>query len=379
MIVGLAGAVAQSDFAAQPFLIGAWIDHSSFTARQASLLAFCEASSVTLTMFGVSPRMRSVSLSRLAFVASLLLIAAQVLSTTTRQYVLLAACRCAAGVALGLLSAAANTAAARTESPERAFAISTGVMVLLFSGLSILLPISGRDLGSGGMFGALAIMSAMCVPAWKLLPSGRTASTTAAISPPRHHIPIGAATSVIATMLLFSSGAAAIVAFSERIGHSIGMSPNEIGATSAIAYLLSLIGPIGVAGLGTRVGRTVPLLVGLIGTAASCVAVAEAWNSVSYGVSLVFYNAIWWFAYSYILGMASTIDRDGMLVSIAGGTYLVGFSCGTGLAGVVATALNYSAIGWTAALTCVSGVCVIWQTARKADLAARATREVVVS
>jgi len=379
MIVGLAGAVAQSDFAAQPFLIGAWIDHSSFTARQASLLAFCETLSLALTMFGVSPRMRSVSLSRLAVLASLLLIAAQVLSATIRQYVLLAACRCAAGFALGLFSAAANTAAARTTSPERAFAVSTGVMVLLFSGLSILLPVAGRDLGPKGMLCALAIMSAVCVPAWILLPRGRARSPIAASTAPRHHIPVGAATSVIATMLLFSTGAAAIFAFSERIGHSIGMSPNEIGTTSAIAYLLSLIGPIGVAGLGTRMGRTAPLLVGLIGTAASCVAVGEAWNSVSYGVAIAFNDAIWWFAYSYIMGMASTIDSEGTLVSIAGGTYLVGFSCGTALAGLVATATSYSAIGWAAAVTCASGVCVIWQTARKADLAARAAREVVVS
>jgi predicted MFS family arabinose efflux permease len=100
--------------------------------------------------------------------------------------------------------------------------------------------------------------------------------------------------------------------------------------------------------------------------------VGEARSLVSYGVALVFYNAIWWFAYSYIMGMASAIDSEGMLVSIAGGTYLVGFSCGTGLAGIVATALNYSAIGWAAALTCASAVCVIWQTARKMDLVARA-------
>jgi predicted MFS family arabinose efflux permease len=263
MIVGLAGAVAQSDFAAQPFLIGAWIDHSSFTARQASILAFCETLSLALTMFGVSPRMRAVSLTRLAVFASLLLIAAQVLSSTTRRYVLLAASRSAAGFALGLFSAAANTAAARTGSPERAFAVSTGVLVLLSSGISIILPIAGRDLGSKGMLCALAVMSSVCIPVWKLLPPGRAGSTIDGISVPRHHIPVGAATSVIATMLLFSSGAAAIFAFSERIGHSIGMSPNEIGTTSAIAYLLSLIGPIGVAGLGTRMGRTAPLLVGL--------------------------------------------------------------------------------------------------------------------
>jgi predicted MFS family arabinose efflux permease len=128
-----------------------------------------------------------------------------------------------------------------------------------------------------------------------------------------------------------------------------------------------LVGPISVTALGTRWGRTAPLMIGLVGTAISCVCIGEARNMAAYGIALVFNNAIWWFAYSYIMGLASLIDRRGLLVSVAGGTYIVGSASGTALAGLIATELSYRAIGLASGAVCLAGVVAVWRIARQAD------------
>lgn len=318
-------------------------------------------------MFGISAHMRTHNLSRLGVVGTGILCAAQVSSVSTQSFVLLAALRCAAGLGLGILGATANTAATRTVSPERAFGVSTGIMVLLFSALSLLLPWAGQQLGPKGMFLTLAVVSVICLPTWLVLPAAPPALLEIRGPKARVGPPLGMAVGVISTMLLFSAGAAATFAFSERIGHSIGMTAGEVGTANAVAYLLSIFGSLGVMWLGTRMGRTFPLLIGLFGTALSCAALGEARNPLSYAVALIFNTGIWWFAYSYIMGIASVSDKEGRLASVAGGTYLVGFAFGTAIAGKVATNAAYSTIGWVAFSSCAAAAFAILHTARTSD------------
>lgn len=350
------------------YLVGGLIDKYSFTPIQMGAWSMAETLAYAAAMFLVAPRAQAVSARTIGVVATIVVVAAQFLSAVTPLYALLLAGRVATGFGFGLLNSAVNLAAGRTAHPARAISAGIAFQTTLFAAVNIGLPMVGASYGVGGMFIALAGLSAILGLGTLLLPNsdGSSPGKTATIQPSG---PIGRdGWRVLSAMALFAFGSLAIWPFMERAAHAIDLSATRFGQYQSIATLLSAVGNLGLVAVVARLPRAWPLALALGSCGVACALLTTVSVPLAFAAALIVFNVSWFLTYPLLLGLAYSTDATGRLAVMTTGTWLLFQSLGSLGAGIIAQMFGgYGAIGPLGLGACLIAIATAWPLARRFD------------
>jgi predicted MFS family arabinose efflux permease len=365
--IGAATAAAHVGNNFTPYLVGGLIDRFGFSPVAMGAWSMVETLAYAFALFVLAPRVATLSPRRLAIASTVMVVLAQIASTASAGYWPLLALRVIAGGGYGLMNAALNLAAGRTDRPDRAISAGLAMQTLLFAAVNIGLPLVGAEHGYRGMFVALAALSLLLAPAMFLLPDSGAAAPSAGAQMRKVRLDPNAVR-VLAAMALFAFGSLAIWPFMERAARAVGLSSVQFGQYQSLATLLSAGSNMALVLLAARLRRSYATALALIVTGGACAVLTTIGSPVVFAVALVLYNAAWFVTYPMILGAAFAVDPLGQLSIRTTGTWLLAQSAGALGAGAIAQGFgSYGPIGPMGLVFCAGAVIVILPLVRRID------------
>ena len=356
-------------FNALPVAVGALIDGAGLDAGQAGWVASLELAGMALSALVLAPRVAALSLRSVAFGAAGVALSAHALSALAEGFGALALTRLMAGLAEGAIVAAGNALIATSRDPDRFAARVEIVGGLAAAALLVALPYVAAAHAQRGVFLAMAVVVVACLPLLAWVPRRALAPHHAGglrVAFGRRAFP------VLLAGFLLTSGESAIWAFLERIGVRAGVPPASIGLLLGASTLVGLMGAGLAAWLGTRIGRRLPLVLGIAAQALACWAVANAETTSPYVVATLAYALAFFFVQPYLVGTAAFIDPQGRVVAAYAGVVLIGGGVGPGLGGMLVEWLSYPALGWQLVVASAGAILAILPLAGALDREARA-------
>jgi hypothetical protein len=129
-----------------------------------------------------------------------------------------------------------------------------------------------------------------------------------------------------------------------------------------------MLGNLGLAAVGVRAPRAVPLAVAVLVCGLSCAALTTVTEGWLFALALVIFNASWFISYPLLMGIGYGVDRSGRLAVMSSGIWLLMMSLGSLATGITAQLLRgYQPIGPMGFIACVGAIMVIWPLARRID------------
>lgn len=347
--------LAHMGTSAMPFQIGALMDGSHRTASEAGLFGFFEVGALAAGMILISAAIDRVSPRRVGLLSCLLLSGAYAGLYFFHAFSLQLTLAALAGLGFGLAFAGTVAGAAAASDPDRLYAIGNGGALLIVVGVMTALPVARSQLGALGIFAALAVLPVLSAPFFIGLEPGRRRleleMRLAAWRTP------GAA-GLLFTWMMCSLGTTALYAFSERIGTTLHLPPEQIALVLSAGVFIGLIGTGAAAVLGGRVDRIRSLLLALCGNGLACLLLGFSSNLISFAAGVFAYWIFYMFVYSSLLGTAAVLDPSGRVGTLGGGLERLGYALGAGVGGLLAEHATYSSTGVLGFCACLLGPAV---------------------
>ncbi len=264
-----------------------------------------------------------------------LLIAADLLSTTSETAISLYAIRFVHGLAGGALIGVGLSVIARTANPERTIALMLFVQLSLGGvGVAMLTPLI-PSLGVGIVwlsmvgFSALALLLLSLLDAYAVHVAPERSIEASGGRAPRSFIALA-----LVSIFLYQSGQMGAFAYVIELGNHYRFATGFISVAIAVALWIGGPAALLVAWWSTRSGRLRPAFLGIVLTAAVIAAMAvplpAAYLLANIGLSISFSLSI-----PYLFGVASEMDNNGQTAAFAGFVSSLGLASGPAMAGMI--------------------------------------------
>jgi len=296
-----------------PLLIGGYVEGSHLSLAQASELVSIEVAAAIITLLGIASRMSTVSRRRVSRLGAVIGGISYLAGAGLSGFWLLVLCRAISGVGIGLIGAAVNASVARAYSPEKLYATAITMYGAFETVKLFVLPQLYGAFGYWTLFASISALFFVTAATSSGLndtvadsakPSGTVLGNWSWILAPR-----------VAAMLLgyflMWIAFSVIWAFAERKATSIGMSAGAIGSTLAGSNIVGLLGSVAANRLGTRAGRSAPIIAAALALATSFYLTGAGGRPVLFVSAIIAYGVAYFFILPYVLGLAVQLDREG--------------------------------------------------------------------
>ncbi|MHA6195241.1 MFS transporter [Pseudomonas wadenswilerensis] len=341
---------------ALPFLISAIIHDLQLNEAQAGLLMSAEFGFTMLASLLVAPFMGRAPRRTLAIVGTLLAVAANLVSAHVADLYTLAAVRCVAGIGAGLALACGNAAVSSAKQPDRVAGhmnvLSVLLMIVVMLGYAKVMALYGLSGLYYAMAGTMAVML-LAIPA---MAQRAPVMETLVVSP-------GGKGNVLLTlpaicmmlaMFVFQARDTMGWAFVERIGTMVGYSGDELGVLLSVQSVVGLIGPLLAAMIGKRFGMSTPVILAVLLTGATSLSyVLGEHSKTMYTAGVMTICITYFYALSYLTGLAAELDREGRVVAAAGSFLSLGLAVGPAISGGLISLGGFTLAAWGIAVTVV--------------------------
>jgi predicted MFS family arabinose efflux permease len=163
--------------------------------------------------------------------------------------------------------------------------------------------------------------------------------------------------SALAAMPLYFVAQGAVWSYLFLMGTGAGLPDQQVAASLTLAGAGGVAGGLLPALLGDRLGRTTPLLAGLVAGVATVLYLAQPSGAFGFAVALFIYNFSWSLTQSYLLATYAALDGSGRVITQAAALQAVGVAMGPAIGASLIAPGEYAAINILAALlfsTCVA-------------------------
>ena len=257
----------------------------------------------------------------------------------------------------GVIFALAFGLMGQVKNPDRLIAIAIICQVLSLALGMVTIPVLLAQWQLSGMTLALALLFATGFVVLRLLPSRVPVQEAGA-----HLANLGKAewmlpAALLLGLVMFSIGLGAIWAFLERMGAGAGFVMADIGSGLAISSLIGGIGALLAAVLGQRLGRLIPLTIGIGGQLLVCWLLSDSITWPIYLAAATLFNFFWNLALPFLLGAIATADRSGRFMVLIPAAEAGGFAMGPMIAGVFIVGDDYAAASLVSML--VFALCLV--------------------
>jgi MFS family permease len=330
-------------YLALPLILGALSDLYGFSSRHIGWVGAAENAGLLVGSVAVSLLAKSGRFRLMMIAGILIAIGGNAVTAGVHSFEPMAAIRFLTGCGSGICYSAGIACLSLMRRSARHFSVFIVVLVLMNSLELWLVPgviagigLSGLYLSFGAAFlvplllmRAIPAMAQSCVPASSAtahaaVPGAADGSTAPAL-----------AWWCLMAIVLFNIAASAFWAYSERIGASIGLSPQAVSNTLTLCNLFSLTGSVLAYWLSLRWGQHRPQLVAL----AVMMAVFATWSvsitAMGYVIGVLVFFEVWSMTQVYQLGTLNGIDRRGQFVALVPAAQGLGQSAGPFIAGLL--------------------------------------------
>lgn len=344
---------------ALPFLISAIIHDLALDEAQAGLLMSAEFGFTMLASLLVAPFMGRAPRRTLALVGTVVAIAANIASAHIGDLYALAAVRCLAGLGAGLALACGNAAVSSARHPDRIAGhmnvLSVLLMIVVMLGYAKVMALYGLP----GLYYAMAATMAVMLLAIPMLaqraPVAEAAPLVAARTGGSGNVLLSLpAICMMLAMFVFQARDTMGWAFVERIGTMVGYTGDELGVLLSVQSVVGLIGPLIAAMIGKRFGMSTPVILAILltgGTSLSYVLGEHSKTLYTAGVMTI--CVTYFYALSYLTGLAAELDREGRVVAAASSFLSLGLAVGPAISGGLISLGGLSLAAWGIGVTVV--------------------------
>lgn len=341
---------------ALPFLISAIIHDLQLNEAEAGLLMSAEFGFTMLASLLVAPFMGRAPRRTLAIAGTLLAIVANLVSAHIVDLYTLAAVRCVAGVGAGLALACGNAAVSSAKQPDRIAGhmnvLSVLLMIVVMLGYAKVMAAFGLP----GLYYAMAATMAVMLLAIPFMAQRATLAETMVVSRTGQgnvllSLP---AVCMMLAMFVFQARDTMGWAFVERIGTMVGYSGDELGVLLSVQSVVGLVGPLLAAMIGKRFGMSTPVILAVLLTGATSLSyVLGEHSKTMYTAGVMTICITYFYALSYLTGLAAELDREGRVVAAAGSFLSLGLAVGPAISGGLISLGGFTLAAWGIAVTVV--------------------------
>ena len=217
---------------------------------------------------------------------------------------------------------------ARTYNPDKIFGMLL-VVQYSFGSIGIFaVPRMVETFGNGAVFGALIIFTIMAISILPFVPNV-TKSDNEVSSSNIFNISIGKFLFLaLVSLFLFQAANMGVADYAFELGKDIGLENNKISNILTTANIISISGGALVYLIGTKYGRTLPLIIGISTSAIFTFLLHYSDNVSIYFIANTFTGIAWGFTIPYILGLCATFDIHGQMAALAGFISKMGLATG---------------------------------------------------
>ena len=218
---------------------------------------------------------------------------------------------------------------ARTYNPDKIFGMLL-VVQYSFGSLGIwLVPRLVDNFGYGAAFGTLITFTLMTLLILPFVPNVESPSESDNTNAGLFQIPITMMLFfVLCALFLFQAANMGVADYAFELGKDIGLTNNEISNILTIANIISISGGVLVYIIGTRFGRTIPLIIGISVASIFTYLLHYSDNINIYFIANTFTGIAWGFTIPYLLGLCATFDLHGQMAALAGFVSKMGLASG---------------------------------------------------
>ena len=328
-----------------PFFIGLQTDRSGLTATQAGL--FGSAYLGGFTIASVSALWWAVRLNwRVCAVTGVIMIIAGFLGLGSVSVFLGSALCCLIiGLAMGSFWVIAYRVFAASRNPDRSFALAIGIAYGMLALITLLIgryviPVSGLM----GMMTAVAILVIALGGAGLLVP--KAVAQVPRDTDASFRQPIAPVLTALVGIFFFGLAFAAIWTFGERIGLSAGLDKRAVGTVLSFNLLVTGVGSLLAAALGSRYGRFLPLTVSYTVLALCMIAVAHVASLSIFALALGGLGLGVGFGMPFQLATVSSLDHSGRFVILITAAQGLGTALGPVVGGIAVDHAGAQGAGW---------------------------------
>ena len=360
------GVMGNTAIYVMPLLVGGMINERGFTDREAGYIAAADLAGFAFATFVASFLVTRVSWRRLALGGLLLMVAANIVTTSAHGFGAFVGIRFLSGVGAGTLVAIATVALGRTDKPDRYFGILFAAALGFASVALWSLPTLFDRYGLNVAYWLMAGLALACSIATQALPTVAPIAQSAVtgITRNRHILLIAL---VLMAVLAFFAEQNAVWAYAERIGSAAGLDPHFIGRTLGLANFAGLGGALLVAWLGTRAGRLLPILAATVVQLFALLMLRGTPTAAAYIASTASLAVAWNVVNPFQLGVLAELDETGRALPLAATFTGLGLALGPALGASVLTGVGYAPVLWLAAGLAIASVGLIAPALRRAS------------
>ena len=218
---------------------------------------------------------------------------------------------------------------ARTYNPDKIFGMLL-VVQYSFGSLGIwLVPRLVDSFGYSAAFGTLISFTLMTLLILPFVPNVESPSKSDNTTSGLFQIPMTMMLFfVLCALFLFQAANMGVADYAFELGKDIGLSNIEISNILTLANIISISGGLLVYIIGTRFGRTIPLIIGISVASIFTYLLHYSDNINIYFVANTFTGIAWGFTIPYLLGLCATFDLHGQMAALAGFVSKMGLASG---------------------------------------------------
>ena len=218
---------------------------------------------------------------------------------------------------------------ARTYNPDKIFGM---LLVVQYSFGSIgiwLVPRLVDSFGYSAAFGTLISFTLMTLLILPFVPNVESPSKSDNTTSGLFQIPMTMMLFfVLCALFLFQAANMGVADYAFELGKDIGLSNIEISNILTLANIISISGGLLVYIIGTRFGRTIPLIIGISVATIFTYLLHYSDNTNIYFIANTFTGIAWGFTIPYLLGLCATFDFHGQMAALAGFVSKMGLASG---------------------------------------------------
>jgi len=219
------------------------------------------------------------------------------------------------------------------------------------------LPSAYTFAGMGGALWFFAIFPLLAVPFIKHLPAN--GESVAQVEEDAVNLTPAMKTMALFAMLAYFVAQGVVWAYLFLIGLSGGLSVQEVANGLTLSQFAGIAGALLAAVMSNRFGRSLPLIVGILGGALCLYFLVGRYEFLVFALAVGIYNFAWNMTHPFLLAAMASFDRRGRVVVYAVAMQMVGLAIGPGLAASMISEGDYINVNWLGAGLFVTSLALI--------------------
>jgi len=270
------------------------------------------------------------------------------------------------GLIGGALFGTAVSVVARTENPERTFALAIFVQLTLAGVWAAILTPLLVGYGVGIVWLSFIFLTVSALFVVPFLDSYPLMEDTAGKVTSDQRAPWRYVLCALLAIFMFQAAGMSLFAYVLELGFHYGFRADFLSLVLATSLWGGGLMALLVAWWGTRMGRLIPMCVGVVAMAA-CAALHAVPISWTFMAAAIGFNACFSIAIPYLVGIGSEMDNSGQMAAVGSFTYSLGLASGPAIAAVLLDGDHYERVVIFSCAAMLASVMVGFPSARMLD------------